>query len=282
MGQVWVSELHIAMRSILIAVVALVKFGAVLGTECGNTPIRPNLNGFIVGGVEARPHSIPWQIGLGVMQGGSFGGQICGGSIVSKNVVVTAAHCIKSWYQYYVRVGQHQRLYSPTGYTKFIKVKKATVHPQWNPNSIQKYDIAILELEEDIEFNDAIQPICLPSPTQRWGKSTNYLVTGWGTTRESGSSSKVLMQVIVPYITQKTCKSLLGSSSVHCAVICAGYLEGGKDSCQGDSGGPLAVKIDGKWTLAGVVSWGYGCARAKQPGVYTNVVKYRDFIDQYL
>jgi len=275
----------VTMRIVLLALSVLLKVAAVLGTECGETPIRPNLNGFIVGGVEARANSIPWQIGLGVMNGGSYGGQICGGSIVSKNIIVTAAHCIKSYYTYYVKVGQHKRTsYESQGgkYIKFIKVAEAITHPRWNPSSIAKYDIAILRLAEDIDFNDGVQPICLPSPTQRWGESTNYLVTGWGTTTEGGYSSKVLMQVVVPYITQKTCKAKLGNSNVHCAVICAGYAEGGKDSCQGDSGGPLAAKINGKWTLAGVVSWGYGCARRNQPGVYTNVVKYRDFIDQYL
>merc|ERR1719210_772708 len=105
-----------------------------------------------------------------------------------------------------------------------------------------------------------------------------FLASGWGSLGDSYATK--LMQVSLPYITQETCSGLLGSYRIHEAVICAGYQEGGKDSCQGDSGGPLATIVNDKWTLAGVVSWGTGCAQENRPGVYTHVAKYLDFINQ--
>lgn len=268
------------MNTLILLVVGLAYATAVYGTECGQTPIAPNLNGFIVGGVEARKHSIPWQIGLGQRWGSSMGGQICGGSIVSDRIVITAAHCISSGAQYYVAVGQHSKS-SADSYTKKIQVTKAITHPNWNARKIVRYDIAILQLAEPIRFNQGVQPICLPKAGEQYSANTNFLVSGWGTTRENGRTSDKLMQLVVPHIETRTCQSYLGSN-VHSDVICAGYLNGGKDSCQGDSGGPLATRSNGKWTLAGVVSWGYGCARAGNPGVYTNVASYMDFVNQYV
>jgi len=269
----------------LVILLGLAHIAAVLAVRCGQTPIRPNVNGFIVGGVEARKHSIPWQIGLGTMirYGSKYyqGGQICGGSIVSDRLVVTAAHCISRGKKYYVAVGQHSKSDSSDPMKKIIEVEEAITHPNWNPRNIVKYDIAVLKLAKPISFNNGVQPICLPKAGAEYSDSAQFLVSGWGTTSEGGRASDKLMQLVVPHIKTSTCQRYLGGS-VHKDVICAGYLNGGKDSCQGDSGGPLATKVGGDWTLAGVVSWGYGCARRGNPGVYTDVGSYLDFVNKYL
>ena len=61
-------------------------------------------------------------------------------------------------------------------------------------------------------------------------------------------------------------------------MLCAGYYGGGKDSCQGDSGGPLMTEMDGRWTLVGIVSAGYSCAKRGQPGIYHKVGYTSDWI----
>jgi len=240
---------------------------------CGQTPIEPNLNGFIVGGIEARPNSLPWQVAVGEVGWGTG----CGGSIINKNTVITAAHCIKPGRDYYFVAGQHKKYdyYAPY-YHKYQA--KVIVHPEYR--SLKKNDIAIMKTEEDIEFNDGVQPICLPPADQEYGEETTmFLASGWGSLGNKYATH--LMQVGLPYISTKTCQRMLGSYNIHEAVICAGYAAGGKDSCQGDSGGPLATVVDDHWTLAGVVSWGIGCAQRNRPGVYTHVAKYLDFISQH-
>merc|ERR1711988_304774 len=271
------------MIALITIVVALTQASVVFGTSCGNTPIRPNLNGFIVGGVEARPNSLPWQIRLGFTEG-RYSYTNCGGSIVSERYVITAAHCIDQTqnYNYFVIVGMHNRRSWSEEYKKQVNVRRVIVHGGWNDKRISAgNDIAILELSEPLTFNKGVQPICLPSSKQTYSENDRFVVSGWGTLREGGSSPDTLQQLVVPYIKESTClrvtymRSMLGQ-------MCAGFLEGGKDSCQGDSGGPLAAKINGKWTLAGVVSWGRGCAGKNAPGFYTNVAYYRDFINKYV
>lgn len=87
----------------------------------------------------------------------------------------------------------------------------------------------------------------------------------------------LLQTVDVPIVETKTCQALyLVSGGLEAGQLCAGYLEGGKDSCQGDSGGPLVCN----GFLSGVVSWGNGCAVRGFPGVYSNITYFKQWIDE--
>jgi len=100
----------------------------------------------------------------------------------------------------------------------------------------------------------------------------------------TGDWSSVLRQVVVPVVAQTQCDQPAFYGRLHQItehMLCAGYTAGGKDACQGDSGGPLVCRVDDRWWLHGVVSFGSGCAEPRKPGVYARVTKFVDWIQQH-
>jgi len=262
-----------------ILLVCLAQVSWVLG-DCGQTPIEPSVSGFIVGGNEARAHSLPWQISLQAQMFGFNMGHICGGTVISNKYIVTAAHCLTNpMMSYKVVVGAHS-LRKTESYQSTLDVEEVIVHKGYAASDGEEDDIALLKVSGSIEYNDGVQPACLPDKSQEWNEDHTFIVSGWGAVKEGGSSPDKLQQVMVPYFDHDKCNTMpFYWGKIGEGVLCAGYPEGRKDACQGDSGGPLVTLIDGDWTLAGVVSWGIGCARANRPGVYTDVAKYIDWID---
>ncbi|XP_052863287.1 venom serine protease Bi-VSP-like [Anopheles cruzii] len=151
-------------------------------------------------------------------------------------------------------------------------------------------------MSKAVEFNAAVKPICLPSVEPlRSGDFTNYnpFIAGWGRTTEIGFEANVLQELQIPILENAECIQLyrkinkvFSKKQFNDAVLCAGILEGGKDSCQGDSGGPLMLPhVIGKkfhYFQIGIVSYGVGCARANIPGVYTRVATFVDWIIQQI
>jgi secreted trypsin-like serine protease len=109
-----------------------------------------------------------------------------------------------------------------------------------------------------------------------------FTVAGWGALKEKGKSFPFMTEVKVPIVSNEVCADDKHYGSINKEVyptnLCAGFDEGGRDACAGDSGGPLFTKIDGVDVIIGVVSWGIGCGRPNRPGVYTNLLAYRDWI----
>merc|ERR1712079_711472 len=142
--------------------------------------------------------------------------------------------------------------------------------------------MGILKLDSPLTLNDDVQPACLPSSASYLGVSETEercFTSGWGTLSSGGSSTNDLQYVRVPAITNDQCNSDYGAGSITDAMICAGYPGvGGKDACQGDSGGPFVCNDGGKAVIAGVVSWGNGCALKNYPGVYARTTIILDWI----
>lgn len=256
---------------------------------CGFSKVEHNR---VVGGVPAALHGWPWMALIGYKNTLGEVSFKCGGSLITKRHILTAAHCIRKDLSS-VRLGEHDTSTDTETQHIDIPVVKIETHPQYDKKDGHS-DMAILYLGEDVAFNDAVRPICLPlSDPIRTRNFIGYtpFVAGWGRTQEGGKSANVLQELQIPIISNDDCRGLyakIGKSfsakQFDNAVMCAGVLEGGKDSCQGDSGGPLMLpQRDGTefyYYQVGVVSYGIGCARAEVPGVYTRVSQFVEWVKE--
>nr|DBA16642.1 TPA: hypothetical protein GDO54_004016 [Pyxicephalus adspersus] len=251
--------------------------------DCGKRPYSRKTR--IVGGVNADIGEWPWQVSLQTKKDG----HTCGASVVSQTILLSAAHCFQDtsgirysdpsvWTAY---LGLHDQSTRTTSKDVVIrKIKRIVAHRDFNDFTYDN-DIAMLELESPITYTDFIQPICIPESTHVFPVGKSIWVTGWGALTEGGTGATVLQKAEIRVINQTECNKLL-TDQLTDRMICAGYVSGGIDACQGDSGGPLSsVELNGKVYLAGIVSWGEGCARRNKPGVYTKVTAMRPWIKQY-
>ncbi|KAH8398549.1 hypothetical protein KR215_012152 [Drosophila sulfurigaster] len=232
----------------------------------------PNVNR-IVGGQQVRTNKYPWTAQL--VKGRYYPRLFCGGSLINDRYVLTAAHCVYgNRDQISIRLLQLDRSSQDPGIVR--KVIKTTVHPNYDPQRIVN-DVALLKLDSVVPLGANMRPVCLPDVNHNFDGKT-ATVAGWGLIKEGGTTSNYLQEVEVPIITNQQCRTTRYKDKISEVMLCAGLVKsGGKDACQGDSGGPLIVN-EGRYKLAGVVSFGYGCAQANAPGVYARVSKFIDWI----
>ncbi|CAG7647062.1 unnamed protein product [Allacma fusca] len=254
-----------------------------LNCSCG----RPNIGQRIVNGVPVKINELPWTVALFKQNWFGFYGSkpYCGGTLINSRYILTASHCVDGQSAKYLKVRLHEEDLSTTtentqSYLE-IPVEEIIMHPEYNRRTIDN-DVALLKLKKEVTLSQdsVFQPVCIPASDGPTFESYNATVAGWGATSAGGSQSTVLRKVDVPIMSNIDCNTKTNyGGKITDNMLCAGYLEtGGKDSCQGDSGGPLIVDNDGHNTLVGVVSWGYGCARPKSPGVYARVARFGDWI----
>lgn len=241
----------------------------------------------IVGGVEAKQHFYPWLVSLWVDDSDyGINSHQCGAAIINSRYLLTAAHCFLGWSKasdWSAVFGEHD-FSKEEGTEKVIQVEKLIIHPAYDEYE-NKNDLALVKLATplaEVPSSDlAVNTICLPESGDNFaGKKCK--IAGWGRLRDYGELPNVLQEVELPVFDWKKCNTYrFYKDRVWETNICAGLDEGGKDSCQGDSGGPLmCAKSDGKFYLAGVVSWGMGCAMRNSPGVYTDTTKYLQWISE--
>ncbi|CAG9860824.1 unnamed protein product [Phyllotreta striolata] len=239
----------------------------------------------IVGGKNAPFGRWPWQVSIRRTSFFGFSStHRCGGAVLNENWIATAGHCVDDLLtsQIRIRVGEYD-FSSVQELLPYVErgVSQKVVHPKYNYFTYE-YDLALVQVDKALEFMPHISPICLPASNDLL-IGENATVTGWGRLSEGGTLPSVLQEVQVPIVSNDRCKSMFLRAGRHEFIpdifLCAGYDGGGQDSCQGDSGGPLQVKgKDGRYFLAGIISWGIGCAEANLPGVCTRISKFVPWI----
>ncbi|KAE8613612.1 hypothetical protein XENTR_v10007785 [Xenopus tropicalis] len=236
---------------------------------CGMAPMsQKSALPRIIGGEEACPNCWPWQVRILFLK--AFH---CGGAIISPQWVLTAAHCIRaSEPSYWVIVaGDHDRMLNES-MEQIRNIKAIRIHEDYNSENYDN-DIALLYLEEPLEFNDFLRPVCLPEPEEALTPTSLCVVTGWGNTAEGGQPALRLQQLHLPILDSKICNESYYPGQMTNHMLCAGFPSSkAKDACQGDSGGPLVCgNTKEQYFIYGLVSWGEGCGQVYKPGVYTKV-----------
>ncbi|XP_036029785.1 coagulation factor IX isoform X2 [Onychomys torridus] len=237
-----------------------------------------SLNDFtrVVGGENAKPGQIPWQVILN--------GEIeafCGGAIINEKWVVTAAHCLKPGDKIEVVAGEYN-IDEKEDTEQRRNVIRTIPHHHYNA-TINKYshDIALLELDKPLILNSYVTPICVANReyTNIFLKFGSGYVSGWGKVFNKGRQASILQYLRVPLVDRATCLRST-TFSIYNNMFCAGYREGGKDSCEGDSGGPHVTEVEGTSFLTGIISWGEECAMKGKYGIYTKVSRYVNWIKE--
>uniref|UniRef100_A0A5F9DA51 Kallikrein-8 n=2 Tax=Oryctolagus cuniculus TaxID=9986 RepID=A0A5F9DA51_RABIT len=222
----------------------------------------------VLEGQECEAHSQPWQTAL--FQGERL---ICGGVLVGASWVLTAAHCKKS--KYTVRLGDHS-LQSRDEPEQELSVAQSIQHPCYNSSAVEdhSHDLMLIRLRRRASLGSKVKPLPLAARCAHEGQKCT--ISGWGTvTSPRENFPDTLNCAEVQIISQKKCEKAY-PGKVTDGMVCAGNSNGA-DTCQGDSGGPLVCG----GVLQGITSWGSDpCGRPEKPGVYTNICRYRDWIEK--
>lgn len=238
--------------------------------------VAPASADVVVGGFAIDVSQAPWTVALSSRDrfGGTRAGQFCGGVVVGRTTVLTAAHCMgddvlgappNKVRDLKVITGRTD-LVSDRG--QEIPVRDVRGNPGYDSGT-NAGDYAVLTLAEPVSPDAVIDMAQAGDPAYEPG--TRAQVTGWGDVSGGGDYARTLHAARVHVLPDDRCRTAYPGSADGTyqaeSMVCAGEASGGRDACQGDSGGPLVA--DGK--LIGLVSWGSGCGRAGSPGVYTRV-----------
>ncbi|KAK8720211.1 hypothetical protein OTU49_013514, partial [Cherax quadricarinatus] len=237
----------------------------------------------VVGGFTSKINAWPWMALLGERTVQGSVNWFCAGVLINQQWVLTALHCFHYKEANIVRLGEHDyNNNNDSAEPMDFEVAETILYPDYTfPQAY--HDLALLKLAQKVDIQKYIRPVCLP-----WGQESlanitgsKMKLTGWGDTLFGGSSSSVLQEVDITILPSTKCVesystlqeySTVWPRSIKEETICAGDPKGGKDACQGDSGGPLVgLHSAGYYTLAAVVSRGYGCGHKDYPGLYVNL-----------
>jgi secreted trypsin-like serine protease len=228
----------------------------------------PNIH--IVGGEDAPAGKYPYQVSLR-----RHGSHSCGGSIINRHTVLTAAHCVDSYTdnpdalkELTIHAGTNLLSESGVVYT----ASRAIAHENFNSYELTN-DIGLLILSTAVEFTALVQPISL-AETDVAPAGHSCILTGWGRTSTGGPVPDKLQQIELSVYDQAKCRE--SHSNVISSHICT-LTKSGEGACYGDSGSALVAE----GVQIGIVSFGVPCAQGA-PDVYTRVSAFQDWLKEHV
>ncbi|XP_050089588.1 CLIP domain-containing serine protease 14D-like [Anopheles aquasalis] len=256
---------------------------------CGQSP-----SDRIAGGSGILMYEFPWTSLIEYEKPSGEVEFLCGGALIHKRYVVTAAHCTTSipsgWKLKRVRLGEWDLSRSPDCEGDVcapapidVNVESTIVHPEFTKSGKTAInDIALIRLERNVTFTEMVHPVCLPTTALAGNESNDAGLaysSGWGRTVAMLRSDK--KQKFVMHIKNHSVCSAAYEPfglDLQATQLCVGD-NGNLDACRADSGGPLMREIDGAWYLLGLASFGpKRCENNKVPDVYTKVLEYTSWI----
>lgn len=266
--------------------------------RCGKPTFPPAVNTRIVNGEPANPHSWPWQVSMQVLRDSEppMLGHTCGGTLIHKNWVLTAAHCFIRYadelHRWKMCLGKHNLTVSETSEQCF-NVLGIYRHEGFQYPTVPtvEFDIALVRLDGEVTATEHIDFACLPSFEELLPGGKKCYATGWGDETGNSTAPKVaetLNQVALPVVPYETCKRMdYWWFQVKTSMICCGYTSPDelKSVCQGDSGGPLVCQDSpsAPWEVHGITSFGpIGCVFDKKPSVFTRSSVYLPWIENVI
>ncbi|XP_034609030.1 trypsin-3-like isoform X1 [Trachemys scripta elegans] len=182
----------------------------------------------IIGGYIVAPHSSKYLVSLKRKTGFHF----CGGSLVSRSWVLTAAHCKTEINQMMIVAGEYS-LSTFEGTEQIFRPSRMVVHPDYSSAS-KNADIMLIKLNRPLVHNAFVSIVPLPQQGAVVREGRFCQVSGWGyTTPMGGTASDTLRSVRLPIISSGKCNSTASYAGyITKNMICAGFNTGGKDACQ--------------------------------------------------
>lgn len=238
------------------------------------TDMEPN----IVGGTPAK-QNYPWMVSLHVgdlKAKKDLASQFCGGALIGKRWVLTAAHCVVDMRDEDIWVTVGAQKLSAELENERIRADAIIPHPKYDAGKLIN-DVALVRLER--ESKKAPIKVLNQASSSMITDGSMLKVMGWGARLDDSVDLEQLYEVDVMYQSKEACEAAY-PDKIQAGMVCAGFPEGGKDSCQGDSGGPLVVRRGGEFYHFGIVSWGYGCAQPEKFGVYTETGAFANWLDE--
>ncbi|XP_004690240.1 PREDICTED: chymotrypsinogen B2-like [Condylura cristata] len=241
----------------------------------GTPPSDPELviTPRIINGSNALPGAWPWHVSLAT----STGRFKCGGSLIDRFWVITAAHC---------NVTISDRVVTgffdvnvPDHFVEVLSIAQVFIHPKFDLTTVYS-DIALLKLDTPARFHHSVSPVLLPSVGAHFPSGTWCKIMGWGYLHPNGTGRPVVLQQATVYLHPiATCRKFWPAFKTD-SMICAGYK--GVSFSRGDSGGSLVCRKRGTWILVGILSFFAKNHPTRMPFVVTRVPTFIPWIEEIM